>query len=306
MAAIDIEPYTIEKENEWDRFIREEACNATFLQTRKFLNYHPEGKYADCSLLFYRKGRLVGVCPACITSEKGIKTFSSHPGSTYGGIIVSREMHRAERMLELIDVMEVHLKERDYGRCVLKQNNPLMDVVPMDLLEFCLYFRGYVEYKELDIYIDYDAYGTDQIVSNFSKLKKRQIKKCIESDMELRQLSGQEDMREFIRILGANLQKYGLTPYHTPEDLTELKRRFPDEIQFWGAVHEGKILAESMVFLFARSGCAHTHYLAADPAYSSMSPMTFIYYSMIEQYAKEGYRANNSFYKNRRNRCNGI
>lgn len=290
MVEIDIEHFTKAKEREWDSFIREESCNATFLQTRNFLNYHPEGKYEDCSLLFYRKGRLVGVCPASITFEDGTKVFSSHPGSTYGGIIVSKEMLRMERMMALMDSFEEYLEDNGFNKCILKQNNPLMDTTQMDLLEFCLFYRGFHEYKELNIYIDFEDYNLSSITSNYSKMKRRQIKKCNELGMELRKLSGIADMHEFIRILSANLMKYGLKPYHSAEDLVELKGRFPSEIEVWGALYENRLIAETMVFLFENVRCAHTHYLASDPEYNSMNPMTFIYSSMIERYANEGYR----------------
>ena len=46
-----------------------------------------------------------------------------------------------------------------------------------------------------------------------------------------------------------------------------------------------------MVFLFKKSGCVHTHYLAADSEYSSLSPMSFIYYSMIDHYKESGYKS---------------
>lgn len=34
------EYFNIEKETEWDKFIEEKAINGTFLQSRRFLNYH--------------------------------------------------------------------------------------------------------------------------------------------------------------------------------------------------------------------------------------------------------------------------
>ena len=45
----EILPYKSDMESRWDRFVMEESVNGTFLQTRKFLNYHPEGRFQDAS-----------------------------------------------------------------------------------------------------------------------------------------------------------------------------------------------------------------------------------------------------------------
>lgn len=286
---IRVQKYTQNYEEAWDTFIENEALNGTFLQSRKFLNYHPHDRFKDCSIMFYIKDDLVAICPAAVIYDRDVKVFSSHPGSTYGGIIISSELFRAEKMLSLVDSFEKYLINEGFDRCILKQNNPLMDKKKMDLLEFCLFYNGFTEYKELDIYIDYNDYNTDEIIKNFSKLKKRQVKKCINSEMYLKEISNPSEIERFINILADNLQKYGLSPYHTVEDLIDLKDRFPKNIQFWGAIYNSIMIAESMVFLFPESGCVHTHYLAADPKYNTLSPMSFIYYSMIEKYKNTKY-----------------
>lgn len=285
-----VELYNDAYEEEWDFFIIDRACNGSFLQSRKFLNYHESGKYIDCSLMFFYKEKLVAICPACERKEEGKKVFSSHPGSTYGGIIVSKDVLRAEKMLSLLDSFESFLIENGFEKCVLKQNNPLMNIVDMDLLDFCLYFRKYKEYKELDIYVDYSDYNIEDVISNFSKLKKRLTKKCIENNMQLLELDSKEQLTRFLEILSGNLEKYGLKPYHSLHDLLDLKKRFPEEIQYWGCVYDNKIVAVSMTFLFNRAGCVHTHYLAADSEFNKLSPMTFIYYKMIDYYKNKGYR----------------
>ncbi len=282
--------FTDSKEKEWDDFIFLDACNGSFLQSRKFLNYHKKGKFEDCSLMFYKEDKLVAVCPACVREENTKKVFFSHSGSTYGGIIVSEELLRLEKMMGLLTAFESFLIEKGFDKCVLKQNNPLMNTRRMDLLEFCFFFRGYKEYKELDIYIDYDSYNKADVIANFSKLKKRLTKKCILNNMQLMELTTPSQLERFIDILRDNLAKYNLTPYHTSEDLLDLKRRFPNEIKYWGCIFEGRIVSVSMVFVFEKAKCIHTHYLAADSDFGKLSPMTFIYYKMIDYYKNQNYK----------------
>ena len=61
----EILPYSPEKESRWDRFVMDESMNGTFLQTRKFLNYHPEGRFSDASFLIEKSGIVVAVVPGC-------------------------------------------------------------------------------------------------------------------------------------------------------------------------------------------------------------------------------------------------
>ena len=89
MMDCTIKKYDISKETEWDEFVLKQSVNGTFLQTRFFLNYHPKGRFKDCSLLVYDNNNLVAVCPACEIEESGNRIFFSHKGSTYGGLIIS-------------------------------------------------------------------------------------------------------------------------------------------------------------------------------------------------------------------------
>lgn len=43
--------YNGEFEQKWDYFVMNDSVNGTFLQTRRFLNYHPLDRFEDCSLL---------------------------------------------------------------------------------------------------------------------------------------------------------------------------------------------------------------------------------------------------------------
>ena len=116
----NIEFYDSSKENLWDDFIFIRSMNGTFLQSRKFLKYHPEGRFLDCSVLIYRKDKLVAVCPACIIFEEGDKVFVSHQGSTYGGLIIDASISRLELLFTLIDELEGFLKNNRFTKICLK------------------------------------------------------------------------------------------------------------------------------------------------------------------------------------------
>ena len=91
-------------------------------------------------------------------------------------------------------------------------------------------------------------------------------------------------------ILKENLKKHGKSPVHTVEELLLLKAILKDEIEFWYVEFEGRMAAGAMVFCFHKVKCMHTHYLAADLQLDEYSPMSFLYYSMIDHAMHQGYR----------------
>lgn len=282
----EIREYKDEDEKEWDVFVREKAVNGTFLQTRRFLNYHSLGKFKDNSLLFFRRGVLQAVCPACILLEGTEKTFYSHMGSTYGAIVFSDKVCRLELVIELLEKLEDYLQQHGFTKCIMKPTMKILCGKQDDCFNYALYQK---EYKELNLHIDFEHYNNN-IFSNLSATKRRQVKECMNKGMILKELAI-EDLCDFYEILVDNLKKFQRKPVHTLEELVNLKSmRFPKEIKFWGAYIKGEMVAGTMVFEFEKVKCAHTQYLAAKSQCEVASPMSFIYYSMIQHYYKEQYK----------------
>ena len=71
----------------WDSFVKK-ANNGTLFHLRKFLSYHPEGKFVDHSIEFYKKNTLFSVFPAAKSNINGKNLLVSHPGLTVGSFVV--------------------------------------------------------------------------------------------------------------------------------------------------------------------------------------------------------------------------
>lgn len=275
--------------DEWDIFIQEKAVNGTLLQTRRFLSYHPAERFKDCSVIVRNKGMIVAVCPACEIEEKGCKTFMSHGGSTYGGLIVAPNICKIEKMVSLIREIERFLAGSGFSKIIYKQTPDLLSLCSNDLLSFCFQHEGYKEKQELNLYIDFNKYS-QPIKKNFYRGRRNCVKRCITMGMRSRELYSEEEFKRFHEILCANLKKYGKKPIHTVEELLLLKSILKDDIEFWGVNLESEIVAGAMVFYFEKTRCMHTHYLAAEPNLEKYSPMSFLYYAMIENAMRRGYR----------------
>lgn len=53
------EKYTEQDEKKWDDFVMDKSVNGTFLQTRRFLNYHPKDRFVDESIIIYNKKNIL-------------------------------------------------------------------------------------------------------------------------------------------------------------------------------------------------------------------------------------------------------
>lgn len=285
---IVIRKYTENDELLWDEFVLNNSVNGTFLQSRKFLNYHPKDRFIDFSLLFYLKERLVAVCPACMVDDNG-KVFVSHQGSTYGGLVLGKELLRLELIVSVLELLQKYLIECDFTKTILKPTMSLLCKEQDESLSYAFNYCGFTEYRELNLYIDYSTYDKDVMV-NFSKLKKRQVSKCIKEGLVLRELVAKKEIEEFHRVLKENLKKFDKDPVHSVDELIDLKQRFPEIINFYGAYLNDSLLSCTMVFDFPSVKCAHTQYLAAQNVEGNLSPMSFIYYSMAKLYQERGYK----------------
>lgn len=290
MVEYQVEWYDDVYFEEWDTFIREKSVNGTLLQTRKFLSYHPKERFKDCSVIVKSKGSVVAVSPACELVENGNKVFMSHGGSTYGGLIVSLAVCKIEKMDQLIRTVEDFLRDAGFSKIIYKQTPDLLSESKNDLLYFCLQYEGYDEQQELNLYIDFENYS-EQIIKNFNQGRRSCIKKCVNSGMELKKIQSENEFGIFHEILKENLKKHGKTPVHTVEELLLLKKILRDEIEFWYVEFEGRMAAGAMVFYFNNVSCMHTHYMAADLRLNEYSPMSFLYYSMIDHAMKQGYKS---------------
>lgn len=290
MCEYKIEKFTADREIEWDLFVNEKSVNGTFLQTRNFINYHPKSRFIDCSLMVYKKNTLVAVVPACEVSENGRKIFYSHKGSTYGGIIVSTEYYKTERLIDIVRCIDEHLSKK-YEKSILKITADIHSKERSDLLQYVLSYFGYSDYTELNTYIDLKSIS-ENVEKTFDRNKLRNIHKCEEHGLTFKEIRSDEDVKAFYDLLEINLKKYDLKPIHTFNEIKELKdSRIPDNVRFFGVFQDETMMAGGMMFIFDNCNVIHAQNLSADYRFIEYSPITYLYYRIIRQVKEDGYRA---------------
>ena len=287
--GFEIKKYSEHDNEQWDKFVMEESMNGTFLQTRKFINYHKPGKFEDHSLVFCKGNAYVAVILGCVIFEEGKKTFYSHGGTSFGGILIKKKYYSTTHVNELFEILENYLKENAFDKCIIKETPCIFEKETTELVDYFYYYKGFAQCSELNFYLDLKDYQED-IFKNFTSGKRRDCRYSFEKGLEFKQIESNMEIEDFHRVLLLNLDKLGLRCVHTTDDLIDLKKnRFNGNIRFYAVYYEGKMIAGSMIFLFG-NGVFHTQYLASDEQYLNLFPMDFLIYHLIEEAVRDSKR----------------
>ncbi len=283
MPEFSVIPYAPEWETPWDRFVTADSQNGTFLHTRRFLNYHPAGRFRDASLMAVMDNReLLAVVPAASCEAEGEARFRSHPGSTFGGPVFSGRMTQADKMLALVDALDAYIAAR-YAVCELKITPQLFTKSPTALLEYALFNRGYKQETEIACCLPLAGQTLESLRAGYSATKRYELRRCESKGLTSRWLTTQAGLAAFYELLCLNLRKFGAEPVHTLEELEDFMfARLKAEVRFLGVSDpSGAMAAGACLFYFAQTNTLHTQYLAVDTRIRGYAPSAYLYDSVI-------------------------
>ena len=275
--------YTKEYLGIWDSFVKN-SRNGTFLNTKRFLNYHPQGKFEDLSLLFYKKNVLISVFPAALVKDKNDNNMLfSHPGSTYGGIIISNKTklkHVDDIVKKLINFSISNVIEK----IVIKLPPRIYYKYPSDEIDFILFKNNFkIRKRDLTTTIFFPNFR-----KNYNQLMDSSCKRAIKSAKN-QGLTVQvsNDFDAYWKILTQNLKKHNTTPVHSITEIQLLKSLFPDKIQLFSAFLNGKMIGGTITFLTTTT--IHTQYIAMLYEFQQFRPINAVFDFLIQYGISKGY-----------------
>ena len=237
------------------------------------MDYHAD-RFTDCSMIARKGGRWVAVLPANLTPDK---TLQSHGGLTYGGWILSRKHADEPTMLELwrhwLDkCREMGIKAIDY--------KPLPHIYAMQPSEediYALWLSG-ASISECNVSASIRLAGNPGL----NDRRRRFLRKAEALEFEICRTDNPEQYAEFYTVLSSCLaERHDATPVHTLEELKLLRERFPDNIQLWVLVHNGRI--EAGVVLYVSLRVVHAQYIATSPFARDNNLLTPLFARLIEE-----------------------
>ena len=280
----EILPYSPELDKRLDHFVECESVNGTFLQTRRFLNYHPAGRFTDASFALEKSGTIVAYFPGVAKEQ----TFVSHAGTTFGGPIIAKSFYSGSRLLEILKEADQYLTSR-FKNIRFKITPAIFAEESPDLLEYTLEHMGYTRHTELSSYCTLHS-GVDPL-ENCDKECRRIFKKSEIEGIRFGNLEKTEDFETFYHFLEISKSKHNVHPVHTLQELYDLKdNRIPDHIRFRGIWDGNTLVAAMMLFLFEGTKTIHGQYIAPNPDYEKFQPTTALYVRVMREAAQEGYK----------------
>jgi hypothetical protein len=273
LAQIEIEvtPYTSEYKDQWDSFVSS-AKNGVFLFNRDYMEYHSD-RFTDHSLLFCSNNKLVGLLPANIVGD----ALQSHGGLTFGGVISSFQM-KTPLMLAIFKALIQHCKDQGIKEVVYKPVPYIYQSIPADEDLYALFLNNAkLAARNVSSCI---ALSCSNV--RFDGNRNDNIRKAKNSNLAVEQST---DYDAFMKIEEeALIERHGVKPVHSVEEIKLLANRFPDNIKLFASFKDGVMLAG--VIMYESKNVAHMQYAANSKAGWNVGAQDIIEDYLINQHYK--------------------
>ena len=261
----------------WDNFVSS-ANNGTLFHTRRFLNYHHEGRFNDHSLEFYKKGKLVGVFPAALIETGNKRQLVSHPGASVGSFVVPEDLAFADA-LEMVEQLVDYSKRENLDGIKLTQPPTIYSKRLSHYIDFALQKNGFLYSKREISSILFLEKSIDENLSKFKSTHRTAVRKAEKSGVVVKET---DDFASFYEILKKNLSiRHDVKPTHSLNELLHLKELFPDKINLFGAYIEEKMVAGVINFI-ATENVVLAFYISHNEDFQEVRPINLLFYKIFE------------------------
>ncbi len=266
----------INNAKDWDAFVSS-ANNGTIFHTRRFLSYHPEDRFSDHSLEFYKKEKLVSILPAAEVKSGDTFQLVSHPGASMGSFVVPEDLSFADS-LEIVAQLTEYAKANKFDNIRLTQPPTIYSRRSSNYIDFALQRNGFQYTKREVSSVLFLEKTIESTLAKFKQTHRTAVRKAERSGVVVKQ-SG--EYKAFYEILSKNLSiRHGVKPTHTLNELLHLKDLFPDKVNLFGAYLEDKMVAGVVNFI-ASENVVLAFYISHDEDYQEARPINLLFYKIF-------------------------
>lgn len=268
---ITLQRYTSADKTCWDDFVRN-AKNGLFMFFRDYMEYHSD-RFTDYSLLFWDDDSLLAVLPASLHGQE----VRSHGGLTFGGIISGENMKTA-KMLECFQLLLTFLREQNITKLVYKAIPYIYTNLPAEEDRYALFINNARHFK-----VEPSSTILFENRLSLPKGRKAQISRAKREGVNVEQSI---DFDQFIALENQVLQKrHNTTAVHTASELRYLQQKFPDNIQLYAGMYQGKMIAATLLFVY--KDLVHTQYLASNEVGQRIGALDLVISECINKFKTE-------------------
>jgi len=269
-----IVPFENSLTDDWDNFCYY-SNNATFLHTRKYLNYHKD-RFQDRSLLLTNhEDEIIGLFPAA-ESITDPRLIISHPGISYGGLISAEKLY-GEYVIQALEQIIKYFHAHNYDKIQYKAIPHIYHKHPSQDDLYAM-FRLKAERYRSDL----------SSVINLSKTRMtstrrtRCLKKAQKQNLCI--ISGPACLNAFWAILEDNLSsKHDSRPTHNLDEIKSLMETFPQEIELMVVKDKTSENIIAGIVLYHTESVTHSQYIASNEVGKRFCALDLLFNNAIEQ-----------------------
>lgn len=266
--------YHPEHKQQWDDFVRT-SNNTTFLFYRDFMEYHSD-RFEDHSLMVFKKEKIQAILPGHTLG----KTYCSHLGLTYGGLIF-KESIGVDEVKTSFEVVKDYLKEKGYDEMLIK-------VLPMpyqseysSALEYVMFSnQAHLQRRDLNYFVDLGK----PLQIHKSKLKFK--KKGLWDELKILKTSSSDSFWNDL-LIPVLKEQYGNAPVHTASEIKLLMNQFPDNIIQYNVMLNNELIAGMTLFISGNT--LKSQYGVANAIGKEYRALDYLYISLLEHFKKQGF-----------------
>ncbi len=283
--SLAISPYEISFRDKWDHFVRQ-GNNGTIFHLRRFLNYHPEGRFQDHSLVFTGSKGLLALFPAAEIQVDGLRQLVSHPGATYGGLITPASLS-FKNSYSLVENLLEYASRQGFDRITLTLPPTIYNRRLSNYVDFVLLQHGFTYLRREVSSILFLEQSPAENLAKFTDASRRAVRKARSCGVEVR---FSQDYTAFYNILLHNLKRrHNVQPTHTLDELLKLADLFPTEIHLLAAYLGDRMIAGITVF-DASPEVSVAFYISHNEAYQEYRAVNLLFYDLICWAIERGFR----------------
>ena len=279
---ITIKRYIEKNSSSWDRFINT-SNNGTIFHLRKFINYHPNNRFKDHSLEFYKKNTLLCVFPAAELTQGSARLLVSHPGTSFGSFVFLENLSIHDSF-KVVEMLLEYSKDKHFDGIKVTLPPIFYYNRISNYIDFSLLKNGFNYIKREVTSTLYLESKKDNILNNFRPSHARAVKKAIEIGVDI-QMSN--DVKEFYKILKENLKiRHGVSPTHSIDELYNLIDLFPNSINIFSAYYKNEMIA-GILNIKVKDDVSLAFYISHKEKYQDLRPLNLLFYSVFKWAIKE-------------------